>query len=101
MQQNRNVMNKLSAELFLKKILSGNYETIGFCRVFKVDNVADIAEVSRAPSVAVSADLEDFKRNLENDVPNVLISQNLLNQTLLRKLAEETSAEKNILWVND
>ena len=101
MLQQRKIMEKLSAELFLKKILSGNYEKIGFCRVFAVDDEIDIAEVSNSSAVAVSANLEDFKRALEGNMPNVLISQNLLNKTLLKKLAEETSAEKNILWVND
>lgn len=101
MLQQRKIMEKLSAELFLKKILGGNYEKIGFCRVFTVDDEIDIAEVSNSSAVAVSANLEDFKRDLEGNMPNVLISQNLLNKTLLKKLAEETSAEKNILWVND
>lgn len=101
MKQQRKIMDKLSAELFLKKILRGTYEKIGFCRVFAVNDEIDISEVSNSSAVAVSANLEDFKRNLEGDRPNVLISQNLLNKTLLRKFAEETSAEKNILWVND
>ena len=101
MRMQRNIINKLSAELFLKKILGGTYEQIGFCRVFTVNDAVDIAEVSNSSAVAVSSNLEDFRRDLEGDMPNVLISQNLLNKTLLHKLAEETSAEKNILWVND
>lgn len=102
MKSNDKKLDIISSEMFLKQILSGPYETVGGCRVFIIDREADIKEAARSDKVAVCADIAAFKQNLgSTGAPNVMISQHLLNRTLLTQLAEASSSEKNIIWIND
>lgn len=86
-------------ETFLKKCLSGVYENIGLCRVFNIKDALDLEYVAKSKEVDVCNSIEQFKNNLEDSSQsNLLVSANLINLVLLRKILEATSQNKNILY---
>lgn len=93
------IVDKMSAELFLKKILSMPYEVMGMSRVFYVVDKIESEEVAGSSSVTVCHNVEEFKRELEEgSKSNLQVSRNLINEPLLRDILQSSSQTKNILW---